>query len=189
MLEPYYVLENIFFFWCLCLFYDPFGFLEIETKVFLRVLRNQCFNFLICFFTFENEYYGLFATILKFTVAKFTEEFLFYCFHRLLHHRSLYKLLGHNVHHKWVITRAVSTCDASIPDYLLTVLFPAFFSAWITRMCLNELRLWFFLVTWQGLIGHLGKNSYEHSIHHLKRNCNYGPGQRMDKFFGTFRSK
>lgn len=188
-LHPYYIFENIILFWLLCFIYD-IETLNNDVKVFQRVLRNQCFNFLlICLEIEEQTNFNFGFTAFKFLIALAVEEILFYSFHRLLHEPKIYKILGHYVHHKWVITRPISTCDASVPDYLLTVLLPPTAGVLLTAMNLYEMRLWFFLVTWQGMRGHLGKYSYEHSIHHKKRNCNYGSGQRMDRLFGTFKAR
>jgi len=97
-----------------------------------RVLFNQCIILLPCMLALE--WSGLafvgephldaswfIGALLLMTVG---HDVVQYIGHRLMHRRSLLRLLGHHVHHSTGASRAVSACYMSGPDFFLEIVLP-----------------------------------------------------------------
>lgn len=97
-----------------------------------RVLFNQCIILLPCMLMLE--WVGLafvgapqldaswfIALLLLMAVG---HDIVQYIGHRLMHRRSLLRVLGHHVHHSTGASRAVSACYMSGPDFFLEIVLP-----------------------------------------------------------------
>jgi sterol desaturase/sphingolipid hydroxylase (fatty acid hydroxylase superfamily) len=54
----------------------------------------------------------------------FGHDVVQYIGHRLMHQRSLLRVLGHHIHHSTGASRAVSACYMSAPDFFLEIVLP-----------------------------------------------------------------
>lgn len=97
-----------------------------------RVLFNQCIILLPCMLVLE--WTGLafvgepqldaswfIASLLLMAVG---HDVVQYIGHRLMHQRSLLRVMGHHVHHSTGASRAVSACYMSGPDFFLEIVLP-----------------------------------------------------------------
>jgi sterol desaturase/sphingolipid hydroxylase (fatty acid hydroxylase superfamily) len=97
-----------------------------------RVLFNQCFILLPCMLALE--WSGLaFVGEPRLDASWFIGSLLLmavghdivqYISHRLMHRRSLLRVLGHHIHHSTGASRAVSACYMSGPDFFLEIVLP-----------------------------------------------------------------
>uniref|UniRef100_A0A0A9XHZ9 C-5 sterol desaturase n=1 Tax=Lygus hesperus TaxID=30085 RepID=A0A0A9XHZ9_LYGHE len=121
-------------------------------------------------------------------------DFMVYCFHRGLHHPTLYKHL-HKLHHTYKYTtpfssHAFNPCDGfgqGVPYYLFVYLFPLHNILFMT--------LFVFVNFWTISIhdqvdfgGHFLNTTGHHTIHHEQFNYDYGQYSTVwDRAGGTYR--
>jgi len=123
-------------------------------------------------------------------VAMLCHDFLFYHFHRALHHRKLYKHI-HKIHHEWQSPMAaVSTYAHPFEHFLTGIVSPSMGPLLMgTPLCVHW--AWYVWLVVQTMNDHSGYHlplafSPEfHDYHHLKFHTSYGWLTFWDWFYGT----
>jgi len=123
-------------------------------------------------------------------VAMLCHDVCFYHFHRLLHHRLLYKRF-HKIHHEWQAPMAITAVYAHPVEHLLTGLIGPSVGPVLTNAPLPVNWIWMSWLIIQVMNDHSGYHfpllfSPEfHDYHHLKFHTSYGWLTFWDWFYGT----
>lgn len=151
----------------------------------------------------------------KLAAVRFISDIVFYCVHRALHTKQLYRL--HKRHHEHTATALNTNYHFSCADLLLEGFYPILHGVGalhvinIRMNCLEEDLIasyfqWYEIGSHSGkpvptvtffpplaplyksLLGDVDKRNIEfHDQHHFLRNCNYGISQWLDHLLGTAR--
>uniref|UniRef100_A0A0G4HDL2 Fatty acid hydroxylase domain-containing protein n=1 Tax=Chromera velia CCMP2878 TaxID=1169474 RepID=A0A0G4HDL2_9ALVE len=135
-----------------------------------------------------------------FCLSELTNQFLFYWFHRIFHHRSLYKAI-HKKHHRFVGTVAPASEFAHPLEAIFANTLPVILYSVVRGVHLCVFLVWLF---WRveetyeahsgfcfsdsflGRLGLLnGRKAVLHDWHHTENRGNYGTGMIFDGLFGT----
>lgn len=130
--------------------------------------------------------------LLHLAVFTVIEEVLFYYFHRLGHHRLLYKHV-HKLHHEWQSPIAVTAAYAHPVEHFFVNMLPIMVGPLLLGSHPAVIWLWVFLATLTVLIHHSGyhlpflPSPQFHDFHHLKFTGCYGVLGVLDRLHGTDR--
>ena len=128
-------------------------------------------------------YYEFFYFLLNLVIS----EILFYTFHRILHHKLIYKHF-HKIHHEFKEPIGISALYTHPIDAVLGVIIPDGIGLYILGAHPITIRFWTILaIFFTIMIAHSNfmNLSETHDNHHKLTNYNYGNGFFMDKLFGT----
>lgn len=170
---------------------------EIMIANYKKILKLVAFNVYILTIPiyFYDDYYTKNYQkefIFRYEIVKFglniaISEILFYTFHRILHHRKLYKHF-HKIHHEFKEPIGMSALYTHPIDALLGNIIPDGIGLYLLKSHPITIRIWilgalFFTIC----VAHSNfKNLSEtHDNHHKLTNYNYGNGFFMDILFGT----
>jgi len=123
-------------------------------------------------------------------VAMICHDFLFYHFHKFLHHRKLYKHI-HKIHHEWQAPMAITALYAHPIEHFLTGVISPSMGPLLMGTPLSVLWAWNAWLLVQVMNDHSGYHfplvfSPEfHDYHHLKFHTSYGWLTFWDWFYGT----
>ncbi|MPC17556.1 Fatty acid hydroxylase domain-containing protein 2 [Portunus trituberculatus] len=131
-----------------------------------------------------------FLVLQHLSVFTIIEEVLFYYFHRLCHHRLLYKHI-HKLHHEWQSPIAVTAAYAHPVEHLFVNMIPIMVGPILLGSHPATIWLWVFLATVNVLVHHSGyhlpflPSPQFHDYHHLKFTGCYGVLGVLDRLHGT----
>lgn len=131
---------------------------------------NNTFKNLFCFFVIE--------------------EIWFYIFHRLAHHKSLYKYI-HKKHHEYQISFCLASQYCTIIEQIFINILPVVLGPLILKADIHSTMLWLLLVVLSAIHSHSGyafpymSNISFHDYHHYNFKGNYGLFGVMDNIFKT----
>lgn len=152
------------------LFWNIFIFLPLS--LFL-VLSTQPLEIFI------NEIY---IELLHITLNIIFGEIWFYCFHRLLHNKYLYKF--HKKHHELVKPIGIYALYAHPVDAIIVNMGSIYLLHYIFRFSIFQVYLVGSIATMNTIINsHSGRKYEFHQKHHEKFNCNFGLNLFMDRIF------
>ncbi|XP_076048659.1 fatty acid hydroxylase domain-containing protein 2-like [Oratosquilla oratoria] len=171
------------------------------TKCILWVNFNQIFIgtpvSALCYYVFSYRGYDTSRQLPTFHWVLFelivyilVEEIGFYYFHRLFHHRLLYKHF-HKMHHEWQSPMSVTAIYTHPVEHVLANLLPIFCGPLLMGSHIATMWLWISLATLNTLNSHSGyhlpffPSPEAHDFHHLKFNQCYGVLGVLDLLHGT----
>ncbi|XP_063888135.1 fatty acid hydroxylase domain-containing protein 2-like [Scylla paramamosain] len=131
-----------------------------------------------------------FVVLQHLAVFTLIEEVLFYYFHRLCHHRLLYKHI-HKLHHEWQSPIAVTAAYAHPVEHFFVNMVPIMVGPILLGSHPATIWLWVFLATVNVLVHHSGyhlpflPSPQFHDYHHLKFTGCYGVLGVLDRLHGT----
>ena len=114
-------------------------------------------------------------------------DILFYCLHRMIHTRTLYKY--HKTHHKLKNISGVSAFRSGKIEHIFLNILPAYLTPIFLRFNTILLLFWITMATINVVCVHSGYGLFDkkHEAHHKYLNVNYGVGVYMcDKLFNTY---
>jgi sterol desaturase/sphingolipid hydroxylase (fatty acid hydroxylase superfamily) len=188
----------------LCLFFDYLSGEKFKVhrqnipdtwrNIFFRVLFNQIFVALPCFYflnNFSEESLYCWRNLYKIPLTFLYEDILFYYVHRLLHVSYFYEKI-HKIHHRWTVPICISAIYAHPLEHLFANILPVILSARLAGLGQDAMRLWGAFTLINTLVfahgGYkIGHYKNMHDRHHTDFNCNYGAVGIMDKLHGTLR--
>ncbi|OAF71398.1 hypothetical protein A3Q56_00826 [Intoshia linei] len=128
--------------------------------------------------------------IIDITIFSFVEEILFYYFHRLAHHPSLYKYV-HKQHHEWKTSIGLTCVYAHPIEHTLVNLIPVLAGPLLTGAHASSIWIWLVITIISTIISHCGyhfpflPSPESHDYHHVQFNNNFGVLGILDKLHGT----
>lgn len=128
--------------------------------------------------------------LLHLAVFTLIEDVLFYYFHRLGHHRLLYKHV-HKLHHEWQSPIAITAMYAHPIEHIFVNMVPIMVGPLLLGSHPVTVWLWVFLANLLVLIHHSGyhlpflPSPQFHDFHHLKFTGCYGVLGVLDRLHGT----
>lgn len=130
------------------------------------------------------------TTIIKVFAISNISNIIFYFIHYLLHKPYFYKMI-HSKHHEFIDPIAVAALYAHPIEHLFGNILAFIVPQLIIGINYTTTMILVFIGTLITLIAHFDYNilgiKNGHAIHHRKFLCNYGFGDYLDKFFGTYK--
>ncbi|KAK7063133.1 Fatty acid hydroxylase domain-containing protein 2 [Halocaridina rubra] len=169
-----------------CIFWVTFNFTVVsapalEAGYFLMQLRG---------YEASSQLPAFPKVIFQLVICVLVQEVAFYYFHRLFHHRRLYKYI-HKMHHEWQSPISITAAYCHPAEHLVVNLTPLFLGPLIVGMHVAGFWLWGVIGVLQTLNSHSGYHlpflfsPEAHDYHHLKFDQNYGTLGLLDFLHGT----